>query len=454
MNWTNDFVSMLMNNREKIVDKLLQNYSYEHLLKIFQEINKEKDNTITITPNDKRLYRLLTGLYESSRYDKSSIDWIPSSELVNGIINLANYYEITSIEELYTGMGIMAALLIKELENKNINISVTAADTSNVLTTCNKLGLISIAKRNAADYKYYKQLNEPYPQMIISTYHPITQDSNKQNMDFMDDICELISSGNHNIIIIFAPFTFTSFYETFYHLTISSNYTLTSFNVKALDKYYYIVNLLNKYYKSAMIAHIFIKNDLLMKKPESLNKLFEPAMIPDFSILSDTVRPSSFINTHCHYARWLKIYYDIASPKLVKSIYRNCDMTKPLTIKSKMKTVISHYSALKYYKFKQIPPQIYDLDEYIFWIKRVMTGSYFVFQSRNEFFTFYTNAINIHKPEIKERLNIPPWAKYMKTLYEFVYLDSINKDGNWRSNFKGFKIIMENINQANKILLS
>ena len=138
MNATNDFISLLINNKEKIVDKLQQNYSYDYLIKIFSEINSERDNTIKILPPNKKLYRILTGQYNASRYDNSSIDWLPSSELVDGIISLAKHYNINHIEEIYTGMGILSALLA----NKQSKINITAADTFENKNTCNKLNLI------------------------------------------------------------------------------------------------------------------------------------------------------------------------------------------------------------------------------------------------------------------------------------------------------------------------
>ncbi len=122
MNPTNDFVSTLINNREKLVEKLAQNYSYQYLYEIFKEINNERNETIKIIPNDKKLYRILTGQFDASRYDKSSIDWIPSEEIIDGIMSIVKHYDIKHVEEIYSGLGLLSALLLKKKKDNIIEI--------------------------------------------------------------------------------------------------------------------------------------------------------------------------------------------------------------------------------------------------------------------------------------------------------------------------------------------
>ena len=451
MNLTNDFVSTLMNNREKIIDKLIQNYSYEYLFRIFKEINYEKDDRISLVPNDKHLYRLLTGLYQGSRYDKSSIDWIPSLELVNGIISLAEHFGITHIEEIYSGLGILSALLINTLNKKNKKIMVTTADTHASLNTCNKLGFVKIAKRSASDYKYYKQINEPYPQMVISTYYPSNENKSLE-LAYIEEISTLITSSNHKIIIILAPFTLTSFYEPFYHIMIDSNYTFKSYHIKALDKYFFIFDLYNKYYKSSMIAHIFIKNDPALEGTNTANTIIDNGNLD--KIFSAAIIPCPFINTYCYYSKWLKMFYEISSPKLVKSIYRTYDLTKPIYYNPKIKEITNHYSILKCYKIPHIPSYIYDIEEFSFWAKRIINESFFTFESRDQYYTFYTYAINADKPEIKQKFNFPGWVQHSKVMYEYIYLDTINTTGDWKTNQYIFRTVISHINKKNRALLT
>ena len=436
MNPTNDFICTLINNREKFVEKLAQNYSYQYLHKIFTEINSEYDQTIKIIPDDKKLYRVLTGQFEASRYDKSSIDWIPSEELVDGIISIIKYFGIKHVEELYTGHGILASLLSK----KDNTIEITTADTFDYINTCNKLGFTKIAKRSASDYKYYEQIKAPYPDMIISTHYPeipfLVEASS-----FFGEIIELISSGNHKIIVLILPNTCTIFYNTLYYFVVSGKYKLYSYHIKALDKYFFTSDLMKNHYKSTMLAHILVRTDEF-NQVQSLDEIFSSAIIP-----------TQIIDMHCNLLKLLITFYSVLSPKLVKNIYRNYDIYKIFNSQKKIKELTQSIFQLKNIN---VPQYIYDIDELLFWEKCFQKNLFFVFDTRLQFYDFYITTISVKNSETRRNIQFPYWIQTLDEMSVYIYLNSIKttEDNEWQISKSKFNSIFLAINNKNKKLLN
>ena len=449
-----ELINILLNDRNKIVEELSKDYSYDNLLKLFGEINKEKDGTIKIKPNDRYVYRILTGQMNDHQYNKSSIDWIPSEELIDGIISLAKFFDIQHVEEIYSGIGILSALFAK----KEKTINITTSDTFENIQTCNKLDIVPIAKRGIEDYKYYKQLNEPYPQMIISTYYPeINIDGlvEKKNDLFVKELMGLIQSNNHKIIIIITPLFFTNFYNIFYHVLLNSNYTLHTYHIKAIDKYFYISDIFKKQYKSTMIAHIFIKNELLNNN-KSIDKIMESAIFP-----------IKYIDTNCKFIKWITILYPKISAKLTKNIYHKYDFMKPLSENKEVYKLLEHYNMIINTNLKNIPQYIFEIDEFIFWVKCIINDLYFVFNNRNQFYAFYTQAISMENSEIRRNIGFPEWITISdkpfkdqnnpklisQNIYKYLYLDLICNTNNWKNNQKIFDFTFKKYNNKNKNIL-
>ena len=435
MNLTNDFVCTLINNREKIVEKLAQNYSYQYLHKIFTEINTECDQTIKIIPNDKRLYRVLTGQFEASRYNKSSIDWIPSEELVDGIISIIKHFGIKHVEELYTGLGILASLLSK----KDNTIEITAADTFDYIDTCNKFGFMKIAKRSACDYKYYEQIKVPYPDMVISTHYPEIPFLVDTSV-FFEEMIDLINSGNHKIIILILPNTCTIFYNTLYYFVASDKYKLYSYHIKALDKYFFIGDLMKNHYKSTMLAHILVRTDV-SDQLQPMDEIFSSAIIP-----------TPIIDMHCNSLKLLVTFYCTLSPKLVKNIYRNYDVYKIFNSQKKIKELTQNVFQLKNINVSQ---HIYDIDEFLLWAKCIQKNLFFVFNERLEFYNFYITVISVKNSETRRNIQFPQWIQTLDDMFIYIYLDTIKttEDNEWQASKSKFNSTFFAINNKNKKLL-
>lgn len=439
MNFTSDFTGVLINNREKIVDKLLQNYSYEYLLKIFENINMEKGDNINISPNDKYLYRILTGIYEASQYDKSAIDWIPSEELIDGILKLIEYYQIESVEEIHTGMGILSLILKK----KNQTIKITTADTCENISTCNKLDLTQIAKRNVFDYQYYLQLNEPYPEMIISTYYPMININNSDNdIKYINEILQLVKNNNNKLIILILPHTFTNYYYLFYHFITKSQYTINSYYIKALDKYFHVTNLLKDHYPSGMVAHILVQKNNGLDNNTFLDNIFEKAICNYTNI-----------DTHCVFAEKLTYYYDKISDKLIKNIYQSHNFMDCGIYNKQINLIFTKLGKLVEIDKINIPQYIYKMDEFIFWLHCYELNLYFIFENRVLFFQYYTDAISMENSEIRRQINFPYWITNMGSIYKYIYLQTLNYAGNWKNNKISFDSTFNEINKNNKITL-
>lgn len=429
MNTTNDFISLLINNREKIVDKLLQNSSYNDLINLFDQMNVDDYDQFNLEPNDKFIYRLLTGSYQNSRYNKSSIDWIPSKELVDGLFSIANHFKIIHIEEVYAGLGILSGLMKK----RNTNITITTSDPFENNNTCNQLGIVPIAHRSPYDFKYYKQLGESYPQMIISSYYPFDGLSN----NFLQEISELIQSKNHSIIAFILPNSFTEMYNIFYHIELDNEYKLFTYHVKAIDKYYYIHNLMKDKYKSAVMIHLFIKKELLAPSDNV------------GSILSDAIIPTEIIDKHCRHSKIFKQFYEKLPQKLVKSLYKYSDFKKPITSNIKIKEAIESIIVFKKLKIN-VPHYIYHVDEFIFWSNCIIKNLYFVFQDRLQFYTFYTESQCLKNEETRKKFNFPGWINTPNTMHIYLYFDTISPKGNWKTSRNIFRRFWEEHLKKNK----
>lgn len=433
---TNDFINILLNNREKIVDNLIPNYSYGHLLKIFQQIDAEREENIEIVPKDRYLYRLMTGEYEGCRYDKSAIDWLPSEELVDGILKLAEHYRITSIEEIDTGMGILS----KFLSEKNKNIKITTADTFENIKTCNKLDLVPIAKRNAYDYRYYSQLNEPFPEMVISTYYPdfsVNEISN--DCKYINEISELVKDNNHKIIILLLPYAFLEYHHLFYHITTQTQYTINSYYVKALDKYFSVMNLLKDHYPLGMVAHIFVRK----------NNGFDDNILLSY-IFQNAICNNSSVDTHCKLVQKLIYFYVKVSFKLIKNIYQSYNFIEPNRNNKELSPTLTQLQFLVDVEKIIIPQYIYTMNEFIFWSECYTQNLYFVFENRVLFYQFYTEAIRMKISEIRRQINIPHWIRSRECMLKYIYLQTINYPGNWKNNKNSFDVIFDALNNKNK----
>ncbi|MEM0354236.1 MAG: hypothetical protein QXW79_01505 [Thermoplasmata archaeon] len=425
-----ELLDILLNRREDFVEKLWENYNYNYLVKFLSEISSEHFQAPKICPDDKYVYRYLSGLYENSKYTQSSISWIPSRELVEGILLLAEKFGLKYIEEVYAGLGILSALIKKT----NSSIKIVASDNFENPHTCNQLGFVPIAKRSPKDFRYYEVLGEPYPQMIISSYYPCGANN---NIIFLEEMSDLLQSNKHDLIIMILPHTFTSIYDMLYHTIINSEYNLYTFHVKAVDKYFFVHNLFKDCYKTGMLAHIVIREKIL--KDESIEKIFETAIVP-----------SKLLDKCCQQIKYFKVFYDNLSTELIISIYKICDFKKATSKNSKFNEVVENTIYLISAEIRT-PVYILEVDEFLFWSNFIIKKQfYFVFRDRIQFYNFY---IRTRSEDSRNSIILPHWVNNEDAIYIYVYLDIVNPDRKWKYNYFTFSREWARINKMNKTLL-
>jgi len=444
-----DFCEVLLQRRENITDVLAKNFTFNYLRDLFTQIQNKN--------SDKYVYRLLTGMYPNSKYTSSSVDWLPSEELVDSIIDLAKKCRIQHIEEIYTGLGILSSLLMK----KTNSILVTAADTFECSSTCDKLNIVPIAKRSIDDYRYYPALNEMHPQMIIVTHY--SNEKSSLSIRILNEMINIIKSKNHRVIIAIIPNTNTIFHDSLHNLAVDYMYQYRCYKIKAVDKYFDVYNLLKKYNVCPMNAYVLVDNsknfdlktdfdstvldskidldsiaDLnpapVMKSNIDLDQIFGPAIIDSNNEQNLTM------------SRIFKPFYDSYSSKLVIDIYKNYDVYKPLKVQNKILEVCDTNGSLN--NLKNYPQWIYCIDEFLFWAKCTRNNLFFNFDDRITFYDFYTKSLGVNRSNM--RRDFPTWIVRIDQMYMYIYLDTIDYSGNWKINSRVFAKVSSTVNEKNK----
>ena len=405
-----DFEQILTHSREKIAEKAIP---YETLYQIFSDIEG--------TSNDRNLYNLLSGF--QTKYFKSNINTIYSEELVDGLISLAKESGITSIEEIYAGMGILSSMLQK----RSSGLKITASDLMLDNNCCEPLDLIPIAKRDPDDFRYYPELQEPFPEMIISSYYP------KANNDlFIQKISNLVKSNNHKVIVILLPYDFISLYDSFYHIEISNLYKVRTYHVKALDKYFAVFDLIRDSYKTPIMAHVLVKDRNLKVK----------------SAMKSAIVESVSIDRHCYMVKWLNLFYNKFSKQLISSIYHELILPTYQDY-SLYKTFINFTSTyVQILKVDAVPHYIYDVNEFLFWYKCFSRKLYFLFDSRAKFIDFHERCRTIDK--VGRDGNLPGWLIDSNSKYIYIYLSVLEAEGRWGDSIIELQKVFKMINNQNQ----
>lgn len=413
-----EFVNVLTTCRADIVEILKKNYDYNHLIDIFTSI--EEDSKYVL--EEKNVYRYLSGSYPKSVYKASCINFIPSSELVTALVEIAKLYKISHIEEIYAGLGILSAMI-----QTQTSIRITTSDTFVNPSTCNQLNLVPIAKRGPSDFKYYEKLNEPYPEMIISSFYPPCHYEREEPIiGFLNEISDMIQSAHHSIIVILLPYTFVTIYEMLHFVQLKGVYMVDHYYVKAIDKYFSLSRLLEN--GIGMMAHVLVKKDL----ERSLGSILDQAILP----------PAL---SRCDRATLFKIMYDVLPEKLIISFYKQSDFTRPVTQDETNILSIAEWANTNKI---MIPFYIYSIDELFFWVSRAKNQHYFVFRNRSEFYTFYVTS------KVCEKENYPAWINSCEMAYIYNYFDVISAPGNWKTNRAIFTELWLAQNKKNKKALT
>lgn len=462
----NEIIDLLINRRKDLINKMT-NYSYQYLKNSINNISKcllnsnnnnqnsdlnFNSNLPIIQPNNKIIYRILTGNYDNSKYKQSVIDWLPSEELINGIINIAEYFKIKSIEEVYAGLGILSALLQNKISNKKLEIIITTSDPKNNLTTCNQLNYIPIAKRTISDFNYYTKLNEKIPEMIICTYYEGIEWHN----EVIEEINNLIINQRHSIIMIIFPQSNSLIHQVLYYALLDKKYQSYCYHIKAIDKYFHLTELFEnntlfeKYYPGNMLMYLLIKKELI---PDT--KLLDME-----HILSDIIIPSETIDIYGEYQSFFILIYELFSETFIKNILKECNFNISFSCNKQYKKIESKIITLtEDYYVKNIPEHIHYFDEFMIWSNCITKLNIFVWHyDRSNFLVFISNIKKLENQTNPSKLNIflPNWLYNKIMIYGYLYLDSIEtnkKKMYWQQNISLFNKIFNEINEKNKTII-
>lgn len=423
-------ISILMNNRHLFIDHIVKNYSYDYLHGLFTRIDKMSDNNFQLDPNNKYIYRLLSGHYNNNRFTGSAIDWIPSNELIETFVSLINYFKIETLEQINAGMGIVASLIKKQCEH----IEITASDPYENENTCNQLGFIPIAHRKMEDFQYYDKLGEKCPEMIITSYWSENKFIDTSDDNFMNCISRLIKSKQHKIIIVVVPRYIKKIHEIIYYSSVNSDYTISSNFVKAFDSYFFLSELFKTHYPSNIIAHVIIKNDIIPKEFD-LGGMLDKAILP--------------CSNPIWYTSITKIFFffmENISEKLIKDIFKKYDFSLSVSQNNFYTSLMSNFTMLVKKDIINFPQYIYSVEEFMFWSERIRKNIYLCFENRFHFFDFYTKCIN------QQYLNNIPINK-INNKYIYIYLESVVPTNEWKKNLKTISETWTNIRNKNKKIL-
>lgn len=426
-------VNTLKNNRFKIMDMLSDGYDWATINDIFLTIAKSD-------PDVDIVKLLITGknddCQQSTIWSQSntSLQWLPSQELIDGLINIAVTLNVTIIDELYSPQGLVSAL-IKQKTNK---FNIMCADTFQQIETSCKLDLINISKRTAKDYEYYDKIMETIPEMVICTDYVAIDDFSKYGYGsyYNAEMVKLIDSNRHNIIVILASITFTEIYDYInYHKYYVDNYVINSYHVKAIDKHFLVNESIKIQYPSGMMAHIFIKKQIYTDCGQNINDIFSNAFLP-----------VNEIDTNVTFAKMYYIIDNYLSNLFVANLLNENKTDKQFHLM--MKKVSRIGSILdKHSKNIIFCKHLHDLSELEFWIECIENNVYLHFESRLKFFNFYYNFID------KERKNVPSFIRSSYEIVKFLYMKYIN-DGVLVDQSKDvIHTCMESLNNSNKTLI-
>lgn len=427
-------IDLLTNRREQIVDELMSKYHYQYLWSVFDQINNRFGLDYLITPTDRYVYRLLSSTYHKNKYPNAAIHYVPSLELVEGLLAIASYFGIKSIEEIYAGLGLLSALMTR-LSDLNIVASDPLTDPS----TSNQLGLIDVARRSIDDFQYYDKMSEPYPEMLISSYYPpqdicsCTEPIKSDTTTYLKKLTERIRSENHTIIAIILPNIVTQIYDIFYH-DLAKSYVVYTYHIKAIDKYFHIAKLTEKYYPNTMLLHLLIKKTVLADHHSQLVNLCQPFILP-----------VTMIDTHCRVLKSLYCYYNYFSYHLLRNLFAEINMQQSY-LDEKLVNIQIYLRDINRMGFRSaiVPQFLITIEEFYIWALCFTNKMYLWFSDRIQFLAFYyqTQTANIH---------LPQWIRSTKMeMYKYFYLWTVNASGNWKNSSYQFTKVWSNINMANK----
>ena len=423
-----NIVDLLINDREKIIDIFNDNCSFDEIRRICNRMETIHNENI----DDKFVYRILMGDYSGSKYRYSVLHWLPSRELVKALIDLAVLFDITHIEEMDAGIGILSALM-----KCNTKIKISTSDPFTDKRVCGQLGYVPIARRSVRDFAYYEQLNIAVPQMIITSFYQ-SEINIEAKMDYVKNISKLLRSKKHKIIVIIVPDTFNEISDIFRYYVMHKMYRLFPYPINVVDKYY-ISSVKNSVcWDRDVYAYVLIDPEYDPKKMSLVDGIFHDC-------IKNNVYPLGK-NTHM---KWIDTFYERSSLKLTQSIFAIIDMAIPLKYDILVNRMCKNLVNLDTHKIHRVPDYIHKVDEFIFFsLCVIMYSMYLHFDSRDKYMEYYNECKSLELGT--SNIVFPEWISTKSDKCKYIYLNKLDIPPNWNTGIITFTECWQRINEENK----
>lgn len=272
-------------NRENLVDIIDRINDHNTLKETLLKIEEKH-------PNNKHiLHDLFLGEYGGDENKFSAIYEIPTKELIDSIFTIFKMYNITNINEVGAGMGLLTALLQKKCDMYNYKVELQASDSCRSDLTNISLDYTKIIKKDISDVimQYEKNLNPP--DGIICS-HPLS-------FTMIEQLYDLIKSNYAKIIILI-----TDVFETEKRLMLGLSYC--NYNVYYLPIYQ--CSCSDKY-KNSNIKNLFSRSYTTVLVRKDLKKIDLPKILEPNLYEIKTIHPLEtnllFLATLGKIPRWL-----------------------------------------------------------------------------------------------------------------------------------------------------
>lgn len=261
--------NILLNEREKLPDFLYKINDYKKLSNIIRKIEKKNDKNIW--------YDLCLGLKGKVNNKYSAIYEIPTKQLLDSIVLIAQLYNIKQIDEIYAGLGLITNLLKKRFDEDDYKIKITASDNHFSNETSLSLDYTNIIKKDVSDI-IWQCKNNVYPPDMIICAHPLGK-------DMYNEIFKLIESNNIKIIIIISNLRTNKILvsKKFNDYTVINPHI---YQICYLD--IFEINNIEKLYTRSVV-NIFIRNDVNKINDKDLYNILQNNLYNYFEIDSKRI---------------------------------------------------------------------------------------------------------------------------------------------------------------------
>lgn len=421
-----EFVHCLAYHREKLVDFVCEHLTEANKKLLMEEVfNMGVSDHITIEPDNKTFYRLLTSTYSNAKYPQTPIEYIPTKNIIEELNVFINLYEIETVDFFGSDYLIFPAIL----KSINKHITINAMSISNKNIVFDNLNMFPLTTRGLNDYKYYENLQLKRPDILI-----IDQISDKIPEK---KIYNLMKQSDFKYAMILTSAAHNNMNDLCYHLKRVGGYSYKIIPMNFIKPDSEVCNIINNYYEYNTQILLFVRNN----SEKTFLNIFDKYAI-------DTE-----IDLYPGYFEFASLIYKKYSKNLTNDIF--------------YKMIEKDYSQNSYYTFMQKyynyivstkdASYVMNWEEFVFYTTCLCNNVYFWFKSRIDFlniFCYYNDICD--KKTLRDANNnlFPIWLKTIddKLIYAYFVVTN-NTDTRWKQSITLMYKLWDDINVANRKLM-